>query len=169
MIFAAAAIVAAAVIAAAYHVAASIRASRDVARTRALHLLATFAPAIGLAERDPRAILSWHPVAQAARRLFPEEFQQIDAAAGGTFPFGRRELEAAHSQWTAEWLAWEMAHDSAYKLKAAEVEHELAASGGAPIFRARLDAIEREKLDSYQRRYQEYIKVAKALQGLLGA
>ena len=59
MSFAAAAIVAAAVIAAAFQIAAAIRASRDVARTRALHLLATFAPAIGLAERDPSTRITW--------------------------------------------------------------------------------------------------------------
>src|SRR5215471_4943737 len=32
--------------------------------------------------------------------------------------------------------------------------------------RARLDALEREKLDLYQRRYEEYVRVAKALQKL---
>ena len=33
--------------------------------------------------------------------------------------------------------------------------------------RARLDAVEREKLDLYQRRYTDYVRVAKALQALL--
>ena len=83
------------------------------------------------------------------------------------FPFSEDALQAAHAQWTADWLAWEGAHDAEYKLKAAEVEHELAASGGAPFIRAKLDAVEREKLDRYQRRYQEYVQVAKALQSLM--
>jgi hypothetical protein len=46
-------------------------------------------------------------------------------------------------------------------------EHELAASNGSPAARARVDAIEREKLDLYQRRYQDYVQVAKALQALI--
>ena len=33
--------------------------------------------------------------------------------------------------------------------------------------RARLDAIEQEKLELYQRRYAEYVRVAKALQALV--
>ena len=32
---------------------------------------------------------------------------------------------------------------------------------------ARLDAIEREKLETYQRRYEEYIRVARALQAFI--
>jgi hypothetical protein len=43
----------------------------------------------------------------------------------------------------------------------------LQESGGAPAARARLEAIEREKLELYQRRYQDYVQVAKALQGLI--
>jgi hypothetical protein len=34
------------------------------------------------------------------------------------------------------------------------------------VLRAKLDAVEREKLDSYQRRYEEYVRIAKALQAL---
>ena len=59
------------------------------------------------------------------------------------------------------------AHDTESKLKVAVAQHELASQGGAAIARAQLDAIEREKLDLYQRRYAEYIKVAKALQALI--
>jgi hypothetical protein len=33
--------------------------------------------------------------------------------------------------------------------------------------RARLDAVESEKLDLYQRRYADYVRVAKALQALM--
>lgn len=126
-----------------------------------------FAPAVNAAEHDARTLLAWHPLAQTARGLFPEEFADIEAAAGAAFPFGRKQFEAAHARWTAEWLAWELAHDSTYKLKAAEAQHDLAASGGSPVVRSRLDAIEREKLDLYQRRYEEYVRVAKALQALV--
>jgi hypothetical protein len=162
-------IVAAAVIVSGLQIAAAIRASRaGLVRDRAAQLLAIFVPALGAAAIDPRALLVWHPVAQTARRLFSEEFAEIDRAAGEMFPFSRKQIEAAHAQWTADWLAWELAHDTAYKLKAAEAEHELATSANSAVARARLDAIEREKLDLYQRRYQEYIRVAKGLQALIG-
>jgi hypothetical protein len=164
----AALIVALAVMAGAFRVAAALRASRDDRiRARSLDLLAMFAPGISSAAADPRAILAWHPLAETARRLFPEEFAQLDAAAGGVFPFSKERVQAAHAHWTAEWLAWERAHDSEYKLKAAVAERDLAASGPSQVLRARLDAVEQEKLESYQRRYEEYIRVAKALQALV--
>jgi hypothetical protein len=163
----AALIVAAAIVWAALRLDAALKAPRaEQARTRTLDLLAIFAPAISAASADPQALLVWQPLARTARKLFPEAFATLDAAAGGPFPFSKEQIEAAHARWTADWLAWELAHDATYKLKVAEVEHELAASGGSPVVRARLDAIEREKLDLYQRRYAEYIRVAKAIQAL---
>jgi len=47
------------------------------------------------------------------------------------------------------------------------VEQEIALAGTSAVLRARLDAVESEKLDLYQRRYQEYVRVAKALQALI--
>ena len=99
--------------------------------------------------------------------MFPKEFAALDKAAGATFPFSRERLEAVHSQWTADWLAWERAHDSEYKAKAVALEEQLAQSNGSPAVRARLDTVEREKLELYQRRYQEYVQVGKALQALI--
>jgi hypothetical protein len=145
-----------------------LRASRDEAKKgRALTIMNLFAPAIAAARADPRALLAWQPLARTARQLWPDDFALLDRTSGSTFPFSAETVQAAHAQWTADWLAWERAHDAEYKLKAAEVEHELAASGGAPFLRAKLDAIEREKLDRYQRRYQEYVQVGKALQSLI--
>jgi hypothetical protein len=144
-----------------------LRASREEAgKTRALAIMTVFAPAIAAARTDPRALLAWQPLAKTARQLWPDDFALLDRTSGSTFPFSAETVEAAHAQWTADWLAWELTHDAEYKLKAAEVEHQLAASGGAPFLRAKLDAIEREKLDRYQRRYQEYVQVGKALQAL---
>jgi len=142
---------------------AAVRA--DAARVRALAILNTFAPAVAASQGNPRAILAWQPVARAARALFAEEFAAIDRALGAPFPYSPAHVQAAHAQWTADWLAWERAHDADYKMKAAaaEVETRGDASSGA---RARLDAIEREKLELYQRRYEEYIRVAKALQSV---
>jgi len=140
----------------------------DASRGRIAQLLQVFAPGVAAAQSDPRTLLAWQPLARTARQVFPDEFAALDRAAGSAFPFGREQLEAAHSRWTTEWLAWERSHDAAFKLKAALVEDELASSGGSPLVRARLDAVEREKLDLYQRRYEEYIRIAKALQALFG-
>ena len=165
----AAVIVAVAVLKAATDIAQAIRAGReDAVRERAARILASFAPGVASAEQDPRALLAWEPLARTARKTFPDEFRLLDAAAGTTFPFAVERLKAAHAAWTTEWLAWERAHDLTYKLKAAEAEQELEQAGGSPLARARLDAVEREKLDAYQRRYQEYIQIAKALQALSG-
>ena len=159
---------AAAIVGAAFRIAAAVQAARpDAARARALELLALFTPAIGAAAADPRAILVWQPLARMARQMFPEECAELDAAAGAAFPFSQERLQAAHAQWTTDWLGWERTHDAEYRLKAAVIEQEMAILGGSPVLRARLDAVEQEKLELYQRRYAEYVRVAKALQALV--
>jgi len=151
-------------------IAREIRAAREeAARVRALQLLELFAPAISAAHADPRALLAWQPLIRTARTILPDASAELDRASGGRFPFPEAQIQTAHAQWTADWLAWERAHDGEFKRKAAEAEHELAASGGSPLMRARLDAIESEKLDLYQRRYAEYVRVAKALQALMSS
>lgn len=168
ILFLAALIVAAAIGLAAFRIAAEMRAVReDAARERALAILQLVAPGIDAVRSDPRALLVWHPISQTVRRLYPSECAALDAAAGGPFPFTPEQVQAAHARWTTDWLAWERSHDADYRDRAAIAEHELAASGGSPAARARLEAIEREKLDLYQRRYQEYVHVAKALQALI--
>jgi len=47
------------------------------------------------------------------------------------------------------------------------VEQEISASGTSALLRARLDAVESEKLGLYQRRYEDYVRVARALQALV--
>lgn len=153
----AAAIIAGAIGWGALMLARSVDALRDEQRRgRVLAILAAFAPGVGAAQTDPRALLVWQPLARTARAMYPEEFAALDRAAGSPFPFSPDRLQAAHAEWTADWLAWERSHDAEYKRKAADVEHD----------RARLDSVEREKLDSYQRRYEQYIRVAKALHAL---
>lgn len=145
-----------------------LKASREeAARGRELQILAAFAPALGAAGTDPRALLVWQPLARTARQLFPDEFAALDRASGATFPFSGESIQAAHARWTADWLAWERTHDAEFKLKAAVIEQELVESGSSPIVRARLDEVEREKLDRYQRRYEEYVRVARALQAFM--
>jgi hypothetical protein len=160
-------IVAAAVAWAGMRVTASSQASTaGQIRDRALRALAVFAPGVSAAEHDPRAILVWEPLARAARGICGEEFALLDQAAGGTFPFSKDRLQAAHARWTADWLAWERRHDAEYKVKAAlAVQHILNDPSSAE--RAHLDAIESEKLDLYQRRYEEYVTVARRLQKLM--
>jgi hypothetical protein len=168
LILGSALVVAAAVLAAAFHLAATMRASgEDRTRTRALELIGMFAPAISAADSDPRAILTWEPLARTARQMFPAEFARLDAASGGRFPFDEARVEAAHAKWTADWLAWEHAHDGEFKLKAAAVEQQMTVAGSTPVLRAELDAIERQKLELYQRRYGEYVRVARSLQALV--
>lgn len=157
-------IVAATVLVAARLLAGAIAGARREPSPDTLSVLTLFAPGLAAVERDPRALLVWQPLAATARRLHPGLFAAIDAAAGATFPFTRTQIEAAHARWTTDWLAWERAHDAEYKLKAAEAG---AIGAAAPAGRARLDEIEREKLDTYQRRYEEYVRVARALQSLI--
>lgn len=131
-------------------------------------LLTTFAPAIDRARTDPGQLLVWHPLASAARTLLPDAFDELDRAVGGVFPFGAAEVQTAHAQCTAEWLAWERSHDFDYKLRASAAEQELEQDGQlhTSIGKARLAAIEREYLEQCQARYTEYVRVAKALAAL---
>lgn len=132
-------------------------------------LLTTFAPVAASAQEDPRRLLAWYPIVMTGRTLFPDAFRELDAASGSTFPFTKEHLHAAHARCTSEWLAWERAHDSEYSLKAATLEDEIARAGGqpSPLLRSRLAALEREKLERYQQRYQEYVEISKALKGLM--
>jgi hypothetical protein len=161
----AAIIVAAALVWGALRIARELASRRDAGGDRLAQLLGMLAPAVA-AGGDPRAVLAWQPLATAARQLFPSEFAALDRAWGATFPFSRDQIQAAHARWTAEWLAWEGAHDAECKLKTAAVEHELGDRATMPYGRARLEAIDREKLEKYQRRYEEYTRGSKALQAL---
>jgi hypothetical protein len=148
-------------------VAALRRLQEQLRQAQTLRLLAAFTPGIAAAAVDPRALLSWQPLALSGRSIFPDEFAALDRATGGTFPFSTAQIEQAHSRWTADWLAWEQAHDNTYKLKAAQAAAALSASGGSSVHRAEVEAVEREKLERYQARYGEYVKVAKGLQALM--
>jgi hypothetical protein len=151
-------IAAAAVAWGATSIASELRRTReDAVRAQALAIAQTFAPAIAAAQSDPRVLLTWQPLAKSMRVLFPEAFAALDRASSATFPFTTDRLQSAHAHWTADWLAWERTHDAEYKTRAAEAQ-------SSP---ARFDLIEREKLETYQRRYEEYIRVARALQALI--
>jgi hypothetical protein len=139
-------------------------------REAAIHsVVATFGPAQAAAHQDPRVLLVWYPLAEASRKFHPEAFAALDAAMGQRFPFSKDSLERAHAAWTAEWLAWEQAHDEEYRLKAAAAEQEVSRTSGDPasLARARLDRIQHEKIERYQQRYELYVRTAKALQALL--
>lgn len=131
-------------------------------------MLATFAPAAAAAQQDPRQMVVWYSLAQTSRTLFPEAFKELDAAAGGAFPFTKEQVKAAHARCTSDWLAWERAHDAEYALKTAQVQDEIdrAQTPASPLLRTRLAALEQQKLERYQQRYEEYIKTAKALAAL---
>ena len=130
-------------------------------------LLTLFGPAVAASIDDPKAVLAWQPLAVTARALYPKAFADLDREFGSTFPFSPETIERAHARWTADWLAWESRHDTEFKLKIATVEHELGADAHSTYGRARLDAVEREKLDLYQQHYEEYTRIAKGLQALI--
>ena len=131
-------------------------------------LLATFAPAAAAVQQDPKQLLAWYPLAQSSRRLFPDAFKRLDEAAGGMFPFTKEQLKTAHARCSSDWLVWERAHDAEYALKLAEVQDQIDRAQGqaSPLLRTRLAAVEQQKLERYQQRYEEYIKTAKALAAL---
>ncbi len=139
---------------------------RDAQRGRIAQLLSLFTPAVATAASDPRELLTWYPVAQAARAALPEEFAAIDRAMGRPFPFSLEQTEAAHSAWTSAWLAWERAHDAEYKLKAQSLTESLGQGVPSTLGRSKLEAVERERVERYQQRYEEYTRVAKALHRL---
>jgi hypothetical protein len=132
-------------------------------------MLQTFGPAQAAALHDPKALLAWHPLAEASRKLFPAAFEALDTTTGARFPFPKDVIERAHARVSSDWLAWEKAHDEEYRIKGAAAEHELAAASGeaAGLARARLDRVQHEKIERYQQRYEEYVRTAKALQALL--
>jgi len=133
------------------------------------HLQTMFAPGMQAVQNDPRQFLVWYPLAQVSRRVFPDAFTTLDHAWGSAFPFSRDQVQDAHARWTADWLAWERAHDGEYTVKTVSLQEELARAGetATPMGRARLAALDREKLERYQDRYQQYIRTAKALQALI--
>lgn len=130
-------------------------------------ILATFAPGVAAVQQDPRLLLVWYPLAQTSRKLFPEAFGALDRAAGGAFPFAKEQVQAAHARCSSDWLAWERAHDAEFALKTAQVQEEMDRVGVSSLLRTRLAAIEQQKLERYQQRYEEYIKTAKALAALV--
>jgi hypothetical protein len=136
--------------------------------TQILGLLATFGPVAERARSDPRVLLAWYPTAEAARRIFPDAFEAIDQNGTDRFPFDAAQLEAAHARWTTDWLEWERNHDSEYRQRSEAIEAELDRSVGvaSKAARDRLEILEREKLERYQRRYEEYVRISRALANL---
>ena len=138
-------------------------------RSAILAIVQTFGPAQAAAHHDPTQLLTWHPLAEASRKLFPDAFASLDAATGGRFPFSKELVERAHAAVSSDWLAWEKAHDEEYRIKAAAAEQDLGRATGdaAALARARLDRIQHEKIERYQQRYEQYVRTSKALQALL--
>ena len=131
-------------------------------------LFGLFAPVAARAMVEPSELIAWSDTAQAARRAFPDLFQELDRASEGSFPFSRDLIESAHAKWTSDWLAWEQEHDFTYKHRINEIEHELqdASTEKATSLRASLEATEQEKLQAYQQRYEEYVRIGKAISEL---
>ena len=75
---------------------------------------------------------------------------------------------ALAARWSTDWLDWERRQDAEHRARreAVEAELERATDETAPPLRTRLEALEREKLEQYQRRYEEYVHVSRALKEL---
>jgi len=131
-------------------------------------LLSSFGPAVVEGKRDPHSLVAWAEVARTARLVFPDAFCRLDNAAGGRFPFSPTSIDAAHARWTADWLAWERQHDLEYKNRANQAEGDVLATDreGSEELRSRLAAITQEKLQTYQDRYEHYVRVGKAIAAL---
>ncbi len=145
------------------------RARRDRRRQHQEHLaavlLTNLAPAA--VRGEPRDLLAWRSAAENVRRMFPDVVGAIERRTGEMFPFSRDVIDDAHARWTAEWLAWERRHDVEFKQRASALEDELLAAGGdATTGRARLAALEDEKLQAYQQRYEEYVRIGNGLTAL---
>lgn len=145
------------------------RARRDSRRQHRERLAALLLTALGpaAARGKPRDLLAWRATADSVRRMFPDAVGDIERQTGETFPFPHAVIDDAHARWTAEWLAWERRHDVEFKQRASALEAELQDAGGStPAGRARLAALEDEKLQAYQQRYEEYVRVGNGLTAL---
>ena len=145
------------------------RARRDRRRQHrervAAVLLTSLAPAA--VRGEPRDLLAWRSAADNVRRMFPDAVDAIERQTGEMFPFSRAVVDDAHARWTAEWLAWERRHDVEFKQRASALEAELSAAGGDTVAaRARVAALEDEKLQAYQQRYEEYVRIGNGLTAL---
>ncbi len=168
MVLLAALVVAAAVVWSGLRIAQALASRRtSETRDRSLQLLTLFAPGVAAVAADPRALVTWQPLAAAARQMYPDEFAALDQASAGAFPFSAQTIESAHARWSADWLAWERTHDAEYKLKAADTADQLTTAANPALLRSRLEAIEREKIERYQQRYSDYVRVSRALQAML--
>jgi len=123
-----------------------------------------------VARADGRELLGWRRVAGTLRGLLPEAVREIERRTGAPFPFPPQVVEDAHARWTADWLAWERAHDIRFRQRTSALEAELRESGdlGTAAGQARLAALDDEKLQDYQRRYEEYVRVGRELAALAG-
>ena len=146
------------------------RSRRERRRQHQEHLAALLLASVGpaTARADGRELLGWQHVAMALREVVPDAVRTIEQGTGQPFPFPREVVEDAHARWTADWLAWERGHDIRFRQRTSALEAELRDSGEADTAsgQARLAALDDEKLQDYQRRYEEYVRVGKALAAL---
>lgn len=134
-------------------------------------LISTFGPVLERMQSDPRVLLTWHPLAEISRERFADAFSLLDNGEYGHFPFSATHVEQAHARWTAAWLTWEREHDAEFRQRGREVENKLAGDVENVTHRRRaeLEHLEREKLERYQRHYEDYVQVSKSLAALTGA
>ena len=156
-------LIAAAFVFGVFAVVATLRARRR--DEQLFNVCATFGPPLERAQADPRVLLAWYPASCAMRRQFGDAFAALSADPSKPFPWGPADVEAAHARWTATWLEWERHQDAEYRVRTAGIELQLdqADASAIPELKTSLQRLEQEKLERYQRRYEEYVKVSRAL------
>lgn len=143
---------------------------RDLERQHRERLTAMFVTGLApiVARSDARELIAWSGAIGMARKMYPNIMQELDLASGEKFPFTTEVIEDAHSQWTADWLTWERHHDIEFKERTRKLlaQSDSASDSMSQADRVQLGSIEDEKLQSYQQKYEEYIRIGNALSAL---
>tara|TARA_B100001123_G_C15325028_1_gene1029255 strand:+ start:2217 stop:2777 length:561 start_codon:yes stop_codon:yes gene_type:complete len=145
-----------------------IKARRAREERLLLEILRLFKTARVEGNKDPQSLVGWAQLSVISRRLFPSSFERLDQVTGGQFPFSDEFIDETHARWTSEWLSWEQRHDRDYKDRAFAIENQLKSvtDQERDLLLKRLDSVNSEKLQTYQSRYELYVKVGKSIAGL---
>ena len=130
-------------------------------------LLTSVGPAV--ARADGRELLGWRSVATALREVLPDAVRDHRAGHGSSpFRFRGRSSTTPTPAGRPTGSRGNGRHDIRFRQRASALEAELRGSGRVDTAsgQARLAALDDEKLQDYQCRYEEYVRVGKALAAL---
>jgi len=90
---------------AASRIVAELRAARERRRGRARRALLELSPRLWTAAQRDRARTGLAAAGDERAPAVSRGIAALAPQAGGTFPFTTAQLQAAHAQWTADWLS----------------------------------------------------------------